>query len=461
MRTSRTSLSILAIGSLLAGLLLVGAVAPVDADTIDVECVADDSVQQGLGTLNGNPLVNDSQAVMDLIGSQADPPVPSPATITSPIKGTINPSSVPPGSSDLDFTVTLLIDSVFLSGLEDNGISSVDFSNMAFTLAPGSGVTGSTFTVNTPDTSIDVSDPTFPGITVTKTYDVTAPIGEMATWDLTDSQVALHLTIPPSATIPGTVELDWGMSCTASDPLITATVLPPFQAGGPIVPELDVETDEGVPVDVDLLSGVEPGDAATDPDSLEILADPSDGTVSLDGGIATYTPDAGFVGDDQFAYQVCTVPFSVGGVNEIDTVTIEDIQPTIDRGVATSYTLTVDGETTGLIPRGTSTAEVQAALEALSTVGAGNVVVSGTPDLYTIEFVGDLAETSMDVSIDDEFLRVATASVEETQAAQVGSSGVLCNASVVNIAVGAVAAEEETTTPPPATPQAETPTYTG
>jgi hypothetical protein len=58
-----------------------------------------------------------------------------------------------------------------------------------------------------------------------------------------------------------------------------------------------------------------------------------------------------------------------------------------------TFTLTFGGEETGNIAYNASAATVQAALEALSTIGSGNVLVTGTtlPDqVLTVEFVQDL-----------------------------------------------------------------------
>jgi len=58
-----------------------------------------------------------------------------------------------------------------------------------------------------------------------------------------------------------------------------------------------------------------------------------------------------------------------------------------------SFTLSFGSpaQTTSPIARGASTATVQAALEALVDIGAGNVTVSGGPNTYTILFSGSLA----------------------------------------------------------------------
>ena len=76
--------------------------------------------------------------------------------------------------------------------------------------------------------------------------------------------------------------------------------------------------------------------------------------------------------------------------NEIQTVTINGT-PT-----GGTFTLTFAGQTTTPITHPASLATVQTALEALSTIGAGNVVVAGTPGVsYTVTFQGDLGNANV------------------------------------------------------------------
>ena len=66
----------------------------------------------------------------------------------------------------------------------------------------------------------------------------------------------------------------------------------------PIASDIDVETDQDISVDIQL--------KATDPDgqivSYTISRQPTNGTVSLTGSIAKYTPRSGFAGGDVFRY---------------------------------------------------------------------------------------------------------------------------------------------------------------
>lgn len=64
----------------------------------------------------------------------------------------------------------------------------------------------------------------------------------------------------------------------------------------------------------------------------------------------------------------------------------------------TSFTLTYAGQTTTSIDDDATAAQVQAALEALSNIGEGNVLVTGGPlgtGPFTVTFRGDLANTNV------------------------------------------------------------------
>lgn len=74
-------------------------------------------------------------------------------------------------------------------------------------------------------------------------------------------------------------------------------------------------------------------------------------------------------------------------LNEQQTVTITLEDP------GDTFTVTYGGQTTAALAYDVSAVNLQAALEGLSSVGAGNIAVSGTPaDVYTLIFQGALAE---------------------------------------------------------------------
>ena len=68
---------------------------------------------------------------------------------------------------------------------------------------------------------------------------------------------------------------------------------------------------------------------------------------------------------------------------------------------AGTYSLNVDSELTGAIPFDASTDEIVAALEALASIGEGNVTVTGNAVDFTVEFnksLGDVGEATGDVT---------------------------------------------------------------
>jgi hypothetical protein len=86
------------------------------------------------------------------------------------------------------------------------------------------------------------------------------------------------------------------------------------------------------------------------------------------------------------------------GVNEEQTLTLTGVP---DGG---SFTITFGGQTTAAIAFDATAAEVEAALELLSSIGAGNVSCSGGPlpgTAVVIEFIGDLAQQSLALATAD------------------------------------------------------------
>ncbi len=78
---------------------------------------------------------------------------------------------------------------------------------------------------------------------------------------------------------------------------------------------------------------------------------------------------------------------SDSGTNEVQAFTL----PT-----SGSYTLTYEGKTTASILFSATAEEVQAALERLSTIGAGNVEVESENGKYLIKFINALADTNVE-----------------------------------------------------------------
>jgi phage tail sheath protein FI len=85
------------------------------------------------------------------------------------------------------------------------------------------------------------------------------------------------------------------------------------------------------------------------------------------------------------------------------------------------FRLTFRGATTNPIPFGAANNVVDGALEALGTIGAGNVAVSGGPPTYTVEFQGTLGATDLPDLIGDPSLLTGgtpTVTIATTQQGQ-------------------------------------------
>ncbi len=93
-------------------------------------------------------------------------------------------------------------------------------------------------------------------------------------------------------------------------------------------------------------------------------------------------------GSDETEYTV-TARTLGGGTDEIQTVEIDD---DVDGG---NFTLTFGGYTTGSIPWNASAAVVEAALEALNSVGLGRVTVAGSSPIWTVTFADTLGDTDV------------------------------------------------------------------
>ena len=122
------------------------------------------------------------------------------------------------------------------------------------------------------------------------------------------------------------------------------------------------------------------------------------GTMTVTGG-TTITDSTnkpfrpGMVGHDIVPatnYATITIATTVPGTaiaNEKQTISFSTTGGT--------FTLTYSGQTTTAIAFNATAADVDAALEALSNIGAGDVSVTGTAGAYTVEFTGALALTNV------------------------------------------------------------------
>ncbi len=113
-------------------------------------------------------------------------------------------------------------------------------------------------------------------------------------------------------------------------------------------------------------------------------------TITLDGAAFLTLWPTGVVPSGVLLYK-----HSSGLYRPMGGAAADEVQTVTEGGSGlTSFTLTYAGQTTASLDDDATTAQVQAALEALSNIGAGNVVVTGTtaPVAMTVTFVGDLAD---------------------------------------------------------------------
>jgi hypothetical protein len=274
-----------AIGAVMSVALIAGAITiatgPAGAATVQVECVGADPA---------------SEQILAVLGD---------GTIDAGVSGRIEPTEVVAGSNDLDFFVGLELPQSLIDTAVGAGITSADLRDVEFTIAAGSGVTGPDIVATPADQTVSFTSGV-PDIEVGPfggTFDVTAANFETVSWNLTGASMQIGVSLGGNP-----VNINIVCDQVGTGALVQTTLLPPVDASGPVVGPLEAVTDEDTPVEIDLTEGISDGPYETDLSTLAIVGDPSNGTAVLgDNGIVTYTPDAGFTGEDQFAYEVCSI----------------------------------------------------------------------------------------------------------------------------------------------------------
>jgi LPXTG-motif cell wall-anchored protein len=121
------------------------------------------------------------------------------------------------------------------------------------------------------------------------------------------------------------------------------------------------QTDEGQPVNIDVLSNDTPNAAlAIDKDSLAITSDPGHGSAKVNTDhTVTYTPAAGFAGTDTFTYKLCSAPEPATTTSTSTTTTVEPdaaIKSVAKPQAAAQHCDTADVTVTVLAPQQVATA---------------------------------------------------------------------------------------------------------
>jgi hypothetical protein len=123
------------------------------------------------------------------------------------------------------------------------------------------------------------------------------------------------------------------------------------------------------------------------------------------------------LGDCHFEY-VSEEAFKAPFANEVQTLTLS-------HAMGGEFTVRFKAATTAPIGFKVTAAEVKAALEAIASIGAGNVEVSGSPGgPYTVEFVGSLAHTKLpQLTVDSSALIPAGATATSSITIEGGNGG--------------------------------------
>lgn len=139
---------------------------------------------------------------------------------------------------------------------------------------------------------------------------------------------------------------------------------------------------------------------------------------------AEYTADQQsewFVNDQYRALEVAINVSDVGEVNEIQEIAV-------DAGGGT-WKATFSAQETAALDFDITAEDLQTALEGLSTIGAGNVSVSGGPgdagatSPYVVEFIGDLAAANQPEMTTDPALLTGGAGTADVTTTQAGGAG--------------------------------------
>ncbi len=153
-----------------------------------------------------------------------------------------------------------------------------------------------------------------------------------------------------------------------------------------------------VPIDLKLADVyIRDGYSNDDNTPLTAAIEPVDETTIALSNMDSAVPDPSVTtgvsvkfGSDETEYTVTSRTLG-SGTDEVQEI---EIDANVSGG---TFTLTYESQTTGNLAYNASTVVVTAALEALSTVGLGNVTVTGAAPVWVITFTGDLASTDASV----------------------------------------------------------------
>lgn len=162
----------------------------------------------------------------------------------------------------------------------------------------------------------------------------------------------------------------------------TAIVTVTITGGGrrkhpPIAGDDTALTDENTPVAIDIVANDSDPDFGLDWNTIVVISGPSNGsvtTIDYNTGVVIYTPNAGFLGIDQFDYRICDID------NLCDTATVTIGIGAILPPIATDDAVTTDLDTPVVIDLLINDFDLDGVLDASSTKvlggpGNGSVII--------------------------------------------------------------------------------------
>ncbi len=143
--------------------------------------------------------------------------------------------------------------------------------------------------------------------------------------------------------------------------------------------------------DINIRDGYDNGTNTPTTTNIEPIAETSIALSNMDTAVPDPAVSTGVsvkFGSDTTEYSVTSRTLG-SGTDEVQAVEIDD---DVSGG---TFTLSFGGYTTGTIARNASTAVVEAALEALTSIGLGNVAVTGAAPIWIVTFGADLGDSDV------------------------------------------------------------------
>ena len=143
--------------------------------------------------------------------------------------------------------------------------------------------------------------------------------------------------------------------------------------------------------DINIRDGYDNGTNTPTTTDIEPIAETSIALSNMDTAVPDPAVSTGVsvkFGSDTTEYSVTSRTLG-GGVDEVQAIEIDD---DVSGG---TFTLSFGGYTTGTIAWNASIAVVEAALEALTSIGLGNVAVTGAAPIWIITFGGTLGDSDV------------------------------------------------------------------